>query len=124
MHRQRHKERQKTEVWFLYKASPQQGDLRLSDPPSEQGAIGWAQVCERRIPADLRVDSLAIVPPTPPFRFKDEHPRSLQQGDLMNSSSPSGQGVVGGSRAHVRRVPADPGADSQATAPPTPPIGL
>ncbi|GFO11310.1 hypothetical protein PoB_003781500 [Plakobranchus ocellatus] len=47
--------------------SPQQGDLRLSGPPSGQGASGGARTCDRRAPADLRADSLATVPPTPPF---------------------------------------------------------
>ncbi|GFN82734.1 hypothetical protein PoB_000924000 [Plakobranchus ocellatus] len=49
-------------------ASPQQGDLRLSDPPSGQGAGGGARASNRRIPADLRADSLATVPPTPPTK--------------------------------------------------------
>ncbi|GFO49094.1 hypothetical protein PoB_007559900 [Plakobranchus ocellatus] len=51
---------------FLYIASPQQGDLRLSGPPSGQGAGGGARTRDRRIPADLRADSLATVPPTSP----------------------------------------------------------
>ncbi|GFO45431.1 hypothetical protein PoB_007193600 [Plakobranchus ocellatus] len=46
-------------------ASPQQGDLRLSGPPSGQGAGGGAWNCDRRVPADLRADSLATVPPSP-----------------------------------------------------------
>ncbi|GFO38829.1 run and fyve domain-containing protein 2-like [Plakobranchus ocellatus] len=44
---------------------PQQGDLRLSGPPSGQGACGWARTRDRRIPADLRADSLSTMPPTP-----------------------------------------------------------
>ncbi|GFN98785.1 hypothetical protein PoB_002529100 [Plakobranchus ocellatus] len=44
--------------------SPQQGDLRLSGPPSGQGAGSGARTRDRRIPADLRADSLATVPPT------------------------------------------------------------
>ncbi|GFO29502.1 endonuclease-reverse transcriptase [Plakobranchus ocellatus] len=51
--------------WFLYIANPQQGDLRLSGPPSGQGAGGGARTRDRRAPADLRTDSLATVPPTP-----------------------------------------------------------
>ncbi|GFN95230.1 hypothetical protein PoB_002173600 [Plakobranchus ocellatus] len=47
--------------------SPQQGDLRLSGPPSGQDAGGGARTRDRRVPADLRADSLATVPPTPPF---------------------------------------------------------
>ncbi|GFO35002.1 Pol polyprotein [Plakobranchus ocellatus] len=46
-------------------ASPQQGDLRLSGPPSGQGAGGGARTRDRMVPADLRADSLATVPPTP-----------------------------------------------------------
>ncbi|GFO32730.1 hypothetical protein PoB_005923500 [Plakobranchus ocellatus] len=40
-------------------ANPQHGDLRLR--PSD----GGARTCDRRVPADLRVDSKATVPPTP-----------------------------------------------------------
>ncbi|GFO09357.1 hypothetical protein PoB_003586200 [Plakobranchus ocellatus] len=54
--------------WVLYIASPQQGDLRLSGPPSGQGAGGGARTRDRRVPADLRADSLATVPPTPPYK--------------------------------------------------------
>ncbi|GFO23846.1 hypothetical protein PoB_005035100 [Plakobranchus ocellatus] len=39
---------------FLYIASPQQGDLRLSGPPSGQGASSGARTRDRRVPADLR----------------------------------------------------------------------
>ncbi|GFO18692.1 hypothetical protein PoB_004519700 [Plakobranchus ocellatus] len=52
---------------FLYIASPQQGDLRLSDPPSGQGAGGGARTRDRRVPADLRADSLATVQKASPF---------------------------------------------------------
>ncbi|GFN84734.1 hypothetical protein PoB_001124000 [Plakobranchus ocellatus] len=45
---------------------PQQGDLRLSGPPSSQGAYGETRIRGRRIPEDLREDSLSTVPPTPP----------------------------------------------------------
>ncbi|GFO44693.1 hypothetical protein PoB_007119800 [Plakobranchus ocellatus] len=41
-----------------YGASPQQGDLRLSDPPSGQGAAGRARTGVKKVPADLRTDSL------------------------------------------------------------------
>ncbi|GFO35923.1 hypothetical protein PoB_006242800 [Plakobranchus ocellatus] len=51
-------------------ASPQQGDLRLSGPPSGQDAGGGARTRDRRVPADLRADSLATVPPTPLFFSK------------------------------------------------------
>ncbi|GFN98579.1 hypothetical protein PoB_002508500 [Plakobranchus ocellatus] len=50
----------------LCSASPQQGDLRLSGPPSGQGAGSGARTRDRMVPADLRADSLATVPPTPP----------------------------------------------------------
>ncbi|GFN99020.1 hypothetical protein PoB_002552600 [Plakobranchus ocellatus] len=53
-------------IGFLYIASPQQGDLRLSGPPSGQGASSGAQTRDRRVPTDLRADSLATVPSTPP----------------------------------------------------------
>ncbi|GFO03086.1 hypothetical protein PoB_002959100 [Plakobranchus ocellatus] len=50
---------------FLYIASPQQGDLRLLGPSSGRGADGGARTRDRRVPADLRADSQATVPPTP-----------------------------------------------------------
>ncbi|GFO16158.1 hypothetical protein PoB_004266300 [Plakobranchus ocellatus] len=42
------------------------GDLRLSGPPSGQGAAGGgARIRNRRVPADIRVDSLStLLPPT------------------------------------------------------------
>ncbi|GFN79883.1 hypothetical protein PoB_000638900 [Plakobranchus ocellatus] len=43
-----------------------QGDLRLSGPPSGQGASSGARTRDRRVPADLRADSQATVLPTPP----------------------------------------------------------
>ncbi|GFN82943.1 retrovirus-related pol polyprotein from transposon opus [Plakobranchus ocellatus] len=46
--------------------SPQQGDLRLSGPPSGQGTGSGARTRDRRVPADLRADSQATVLPTPP----------------------------------------------------------
>ncbi|GFN88976.1 hypothetical protein PoB_001548200 [Plakobranchus ocellatus] len=47
---------------------PQQGDLRLSGPPSGQGAGGGARTRDRSVKsaASLRADSLATVPPTSP----------------------------------------------------------
>ncbi|GFO46349.1 hypothetical protein PoB_007285400 [Plakobranchus ocellatus] len=47
---------------------PQQGDLRLSGPLSDQGAGGRARTRDRRVPADLRADSLVTVPPYAPKR--------------------------------------------------------
>ncbi|GFN94038.1 hypothetical protein PoB_002054400 [Plakobranchus ocellatus] len=46
-------------------ASPQQGDLRFSGPPSAQDTDGGARTRDKRIPADFRADSLTTVPPTP-----------------------------------------------------------
>ncbi|GFN74373.1 hypothetical protein PoB_000087900 [Plakobranchus ocellatus] len=51
--------------------SPQKGDLRLSGPPSGQGAAGRTKTRDRRVPADLRADSLATVLPTPPDIWMD-----------------------------------------------------
>ncbi|GFN79592.1 hypothetical protein PoB_000609800 [Plakobranchus ocellatus] len=53
----------KSLVSFFYIACPQ-GVLRLSGPSSGQGAGGEARTRDRRVPADLRGDSLAIVLPT------------------------------------------------------------
>ncbi|GFO18542.1 hypothetical protein PoB_004504700 [Plakobranchus ocellatus] len=44
---------------------PQQSDLRLSGPPTGQGVGSGARTSDRRVPADLRSDSLATVPPAP-----------------------------------------------------------
>ncbi|GFO33117.1 hypothetical protein PoB_005962200 [Plakobranchus ocellatus] len=49
---------------------PQQGDLRLSGPPSGQGAGSGARTRDRRVPADLRADSQATVLPTPPHKSR------------------------------------------------------
>ncbi|GFN87604.1 hypothetical protein PoB_001411000 [Plakobranchus ocellatus] len=43
--------------WFLYIASPQHGDLRLSGPTPGMGADSRARNRDRRVPADLRADS-------------------------------------------------------------------
>ncbi|GFO07130.1 hypothetical protein PoB_003363500 [Plakobranchus ocellatus] len=61
--------------------SPQQGDLRLSSPPSGQGAGGGTRIRDRRVPADLRVDSLTTLPSTPPSKDKDNSgvPNKLKQ---------------------------------------------
>ncbi|GFO31941.1 hypothetical protein PoB_005844600 [Plakobranchus ocellatus] len=48
--------------WFLYIASPQQSDLRLSGPTSGEGANSRARTRDRRVPEDLRVDMLATTP--------------------------------------------------------------
>ncbi|GFO47415.1 hypothetical protein PoB_007392000, partial [Plakobranchus ocellatus] len=43
---------------------PRSQKFRLTGPPSGQGAGGGARTRDRRVPADLRGDSLAIVLPT------------------------------------------------------------
>ncbi|GFO03131.1 hypothetical protein PoB_002963600 [Plakobranchus ocellatus] len=48
-------------------ASPQQRDLRLLDHLSDQRTGGGTRNCARRVPADLRADSLATVLPMPVF---------------------------------------------------------
>ncbi|GFO21982.1 hypothetical protein PoB_004848700 [Plakobranchus ocellatus] len=52
--------------------NPQQDDLRLSGPPSGQGAGGVTRTCDRIAPADLNTDSLATVPPTPLVERADD----------------------------------------------------
>ncbi|GFN75062.1 hypothetical protein PoB_000156800 [Plakobranchus ocellatus] len=51
-------------------ASPQQDDLRLLGPPLASGADGEARTRDRRVPADLRADSQATLPPTPLLQTK------------------------------------------------------
>ncbi|GFO28184.1 ribonuclease hi [Plakobranchus ocellatus] len=46
----------------MYLNIPQHGDLRLSCPPSGQGGL---RTHDKRVSADLRVDSLSTVPPMP-----------------------------------------------------------
>ncbi|GFO06037.1 hypothetical protein PoB_003254200 [Plakobranchus ocellatus] len=50
---------------FEFKCSPQKGNLRLLGPPSGQGAGSGARIRGRRVPVDLRADSLTTVSPTP-----------------------------------------------------------
>ncbi|GFO31827.1 hypothetical protein PoB_005833200 [Plakobranchus ocellatus] len=50
---------------FLFIASPQQGEPRVLDPPSGQGAGGGARTSDIRVSADHRADSLATLPQTP-----------------------------------------------------------
>ncbi|GFO21368.1 hypothetical protein PoB_004787300 [Plakobranchus ocellatus] len=76
-------------------------DPRLSGPPSGQGAGGGARTRDRKVPADLRADSLATVPPT--------HHKKVILGPT------SGQGAGSGARTRNRRVPVDLRADSLTT---------
>ncbi|GFO00407.1 hypothetical protein PoB_002691200 [Plakobranchus ocellatus] len=107
-------------------ASPQQGDIKLLGPPSDQDADGMARTHGRRVPADIRADSLATVPPTPPAQWvalssEDGCAMTVlpQQGDIKLLGPPSDQDADGMARTHGRRVPADIRADSPATVPPT-----
>ncbi|GFN89897.1 hypothetical protein PoB_001640300 [Plakobranchus ocellatus] len=54
-------------------SSPHQGDLRLPGPPSGQGTGGVARTRDRRIPVDIRADSLATVPSNPPNAGEDKN---------------------------------------------------
>ncbi|GFN81138.1 hypothetical protein PoB_000764400 [Plakobranchus ocellatus] len=105
---------------FLHIVSPLQDDLRLSGPLSGMGAGGGARIRDRRVPEDLRTDSLTPVPPTLLSEMiNPDHSLSLQQGDLRLSGPPSGQGTGDGARTRDRMVPADLRADSLATVLPT-----
>ncbi|GFO05717.1 hypothetical protein PoB_003222200 [Plakobranchus ocellatus] len=42
------------------------GDLRFLDAPSGPSAVGRVRTRNRRVHADLKMDSLSTVPPTPP----------------------------------------------------------
>ncbi|GFO12441.1 hypothetical protein PoB_003894600 [Plakobranchus ocellatus] len=53
------------ETW---NSRPQQGNLGFSGPLSGRGAGSGAQTHDRRVPADLRADSLANVSLTPHFK--------------------------------------------------------
>ncbi|GFO08744.1 hypothetical protein PoB_003524900 [Plakobranchus ocellatus] len=50
----------------IFSASLHQGHFRLLGPPSGRGADGGARTRDRGVPTDLRADSQATVPPTPP----------------------------------------------------------
>ncbi|GFN76081.1 hypothetical protein PoB_000258700 [Plakobranchus ocellatus] len=52
--------------YYVFVFSLQQSDLRFSGTPSGQGAGGGARTRDRRVLEDLRADSLANGPPTPP----------------------------------------------------------
>ncbi|GFO01870.1 dyslexia-associated protein kiaa0319-like protein [Plakobranchus ocellatus] len=52
-------------IMVLMGGCPQQGDLRLSGPPSGQGAGGGARTRDRGVPADLRAGSLSSATDAP-----------------------------------------------------------
>ncbi|GFN77560.1 hypothetical protein PoB_000406600 [Plakobranchus ocellatus] len=55
-------------IWKLVSQASPQDDLRLSrlsSPPSSQGTGDGTRTRDKRLPEDLRADSLATVPPTP-----------------------------------------------------------
>ncbi|GFN99609.1 hypothetical protein PoB_002611500 [Plakobranchus ocellatus] len=54
----------------------QQGDLRLLGLLSGQGVRSGARTRDRRVPADLRADSLTTVSPTPPNVVRGNAPVS------------------------------------------------
>ncbi|GFN92977.1 hypothetical protein PoB_001948300 [Plakobranchus ocellatus] len=84
--------KKRNSFWFLNIASLQQGDLRLSGPPSGWGAGGGARTTTE--------ESLQ--------RKKSKKKKtSPQQGDLRLSGPPSGRGAGGRARAHDRRVLAE-----------------
>ncbi|GFO34323.1 hypothetical protein PoB_006082800 [Plakobranchus ocellatus] len=45
----------------------------LSGPPSGQSAGGGTRIRNRMVPADFRADSLATVPPAPPYIIMTQH---------------------------------------------------
>ncbi|GFO42530.1 hypothetical protein PoB_006903500 [Plakobranchus ocellatus] len=51
--------------FVLYIVIPQQRDLKLSGLPPGQAADDEARARDRKVPASLRADSSASVPPTP-----------------------------------------------------------
>ncbi|GFO05595.1 histone-lysine N-methyltransferase SETMAR [Plakobranchus ocellatus] len=68
---------------------PQQGDLRLSGPPSGQGAGSGARTRDRRVPADLRADSQATVLPTPPYkRRKKKKKKNYKCFQMYDNATP------------------------------------
>ncbi|GFN79366.1 glycine receptor subunit alpha-3 [Plakobranchus ocellatus] len=73
---------------IIMSSSPQQGDLRLSGPPSGQGAGRGARTRDRRVPADLRADSQATVLPTPPANAVGYSDADVQF-EWMNKTEPN-----------------------------------
>ncbi|GFO19862.1 LOW QUALITY PROTEIN: cell wall surface anchor family protein [Plakobranchus ocellatus] len=97
-------------VWFLYGASPQQGDLGLSSPPSGQG--------DRRVPEDFRADSLATVLPTA-YQKNAEDIMPVHNKVISGfQAHPSGQCTGGETRTCDTKISADLRADLLTTVPP------
>ncbi|GFN98055.1 hypothetical protein PoB_002456100 [Plakobranchus ocellatus] len=87
------------------RSSPQQGDLSFLGPPSDQGAGGGVRTRDRRVPSNIRADSLTTEPPRP--QIIKERVFFL----LVYSLSNTGGCQVYGSRqarASVTRVILDP----------------
>ncbi|GFO27834.1 hypothetical protein PoB_005433900 [Plakobranchus ocellatus] len=132
----------KPEITLKQSTSPQQGDLRLSGPPSGQGAGGGARTRDRRVPADLRADWLATEPPTPHSfnevklgkggkytanvnvgrerQIKILCVANPQQGDLRLLGPRSGQSAGSRARTRMRSASSDLRVDMLSTVPPTP----
>ncbi|GFO23246.1 hypothetical protein PoB_004975100 [Plakobranchus ocellatus] len=56
------------------------GDYTDSGPPSGHSASGGARTRNRRVPADLKMDSLSTVPPTPQLRL--DRVRNFHYSDM------------------------------------------
>ncbi|GFO40293.1 hypothetical protein PoB_006679800 [Plakobranchus ocellatus] len=69
----------KREVWFLCIASPQQGNLRLSGPPSGQGASGGARTRDR---GSLQISGRTPTAPPMPGRER----RAVVKGSVVRLS--------------------------------------
>ncbi|GFN73564.1 hypothetical protein PoB_000007000 [Plakobranchus ocellatus] len=84
------------EFGFLYIASPQQDDLRLLGPPLDQGTGGGARTRDRRVVADLRMDSLTTVPLTPQTQSELELllPCGGDGGTVVNESALRSAGTL------------------------------
>ncbi|GFN98371.1 hypothetical protein PoB_002487700 [Plakobranchus ocellatus] len=72
-----HSPSQKSSDHQLLNGITKQGDLRFSGPLLGQDADGGARIRHRRVPADLRADSLATVPPTPQTKIGGSYLESL-----------------------------------------------
>ncbi|GFN88168.1 hypothetical protein PoB_001467400 [Plakobranchus ocellatus] len=86
----------------IFREGPQQGDLWLSDLPPGQGAGDGARTHDRRIPADIRADLLATVPPTPRRGQEEKEGRRKDNMELGNGEKVRGQGGKLGRRKEER----------------------